>query len=462
MNLYVFYLLEARKLVTVGERNKYLSLHSINNVLPAVFGFRIDFFKRVAVADVLHNENVGILSHKNKCLQSKNDGVLSTSGAVAVLNERMFLFSDFGASLIGIDMFDRGNVTGDERSIFQDFLAIGLFGMDGVVDPARLEIVLEVEVALNEMRDFRNQETHTDASLETLLDMIKSVQRLLLEAFPYQASGWNFAKYVYMQMFAREIRLCGSAKNIDCGQFERLVKHFTKYYKLTNHNPYDTPRQCHVRHDEECAIELMCLALIILNPVTIRSSSNKGLLQRAEAAKADKIYSIAPTTLADFDPVGLAFPLKNNIGCYKIVGGYPQVNAAILRRPLNAYHANQSSLQFMEYSIKLRIIDQLVNSELTSFKRVQVIGISHTDYSVAQTVKGCLWDDTTKKLSSRFLKVNHSGDEEFMYVGGFFVYTVYNLNSFSTESKCCIFGRWLEKIGMCDTLKSLKLCWEKT
>ena len=124
--------------------------------LPILASRRIDFFKRVAVADVLHNENVGMLSHKNKCLQSKDDGVLSTSGAVAVLNERMFLFSDFGASLIGIDMFDRGNVTGDERLIFQDFLAIGLFGMDGVVDPARLEIVLEVEVALNEMRDFKN------------------------------------------------------------------------------------------------------------------------------------------------------------------------------------------------------------------------------------------------------------------------------------------------------------------
>ena len=64
----------------------------------------------------------------------------------------MFIITKFRANLIGIDMFDRGNVTGQERSDFQDFLAFGLYGMD--VDAEQLEKVLEVEVALNEMRDF--------------------------------------------------------------------------------------------------------------------------------------------------------------------------------------------------------------------------------------------------------------------------------------------------------------------
>ena len=157
-------------------------------MLPAIFGFSVCAYKRIAVTDVLHNENIGILSHKNKCMQSASDGVLTTPGSIAILNERMFLFSEFEAALIGIDMFDRGNVTGDERSKFQDFLAFGLFGMDGVVDPDRLEIVLEVEVALNEMRDFRDLDIHTDASLAILLNMIKSVQSLLQEVYPHQAS----------------------------------------------------------------------------------------------------------------------------------------------------------------------------------------------------------------------------------------------------------------------------------
>jgi len=120
---HVFHVLEARKFTTVKDRNDYLSAHSINNLLPAIFGFHVCTFKRIAVTDVLHNENIGILSHKNKCMQSATDGVLTTPGSIAILNERMFLFSEFGAALIGIDMFDRGNVTGDERSKFQRFFS---------------------------------------------------------------------------------------------------------------------------------------------------------------------------------------------------------------------------------------------------------------------------------------------------------------------------------------------------
>ena len=74
--------------------------------------------------------------------------MLNTDGLIAILNERMFLLTEFGASLIGIDMFDRGNVTGQERAKFQDFLPFALYGMDGVVDADVLKQMLEVEVAL--------------------------------------------------------------------------------------------------------------------------------------------------------------------------------------------------------------------------------------------------------------------------------------------------------------------------
>ena len=141
--------------------------------------------------------------------------------------------------------------------------------------------------------------------------------------------------------------------------------------------------------------------------------------------------------------------------------GYPQVSASIYRNPTDVYHANQPQLKLVEYSFK-KIIEELQPTEVVkSFKRVQVIGISHTDYSVAQSVKGCLWNAITKKLSNRFLKVNVIGNEEYFYVGAFFVYTVLNINTSAAETRCCIFGRWLQKIGMCRTLKSLKLRWEK-
>ena len=281
--------------------------------------------------------------------------MLTTNGLIAILNERMFLLTEFGASLIGIDMFDRGNVTGQERATFQDFLAFALFGMDGV-DADVLEKVLEVEVAINDMRDFRDQLTHTKASLDKLLDMIKNVQRLLKENYPHQASQWKFSKFVYMQTFVQEIILCGAARNIDTGQWERLAKHFTQYYTLTNHNPYDLPRQVHIRYDEECAVNIMCLAFATSPDVIIHGSTLKGLMQRAEADKTAKAGA-SNAANADFEPVGLAFPLKNCIRNYRTLLGYPQVSASIYRNPTDVYHANQPQLKFVEYRFKKSLMN---------------------------------------------------------------------------------------------------------
>ena len=458
--MYLHYWLQAKAAERTSDGEQILKEHGMHDCLPATFGFEVDVYDRTTVSDDLHNKFQGIYPHINNVLKEM---LLTTDGMIALINERSLALSSFGANIIGIDMFDRGNITGLEKAVFYDYFPVLLIECLNPTQKAEkgslLKKVIQLLVKTNDLLAFQNKPIHTEASILVLQSKILEVRDLYRTTLTKQKSKWCFPKCAYMLNFGLEVALSGSCKNTDCGQFERQMKHFTQFYSLTNHNPYDLPRQVHVRWEQLCSVESIISDLKPADNICNVEKTQFGLIQKAEKHKTDMIAALSEVELLNAEPIGYAFPTHSQLFNYKVVDGKAQVHAGMLRTPSNIYHKLQPELAYVDYCLhNSNVIDS--NHKLLTLRRVNRFALAHTDVSTAQTVAGRTFNKHTQSLCNSFIKVIEGGDEEFFYISAVFVMGLVIEGTTEHVTQCCVFGRWLKKCGEHPLLDCLQLKWE--